>query len=167
MIRARGAAVAIIATIAVIAVSMSFSCVSTASADGDEPATPSGDGAKPKTTKQSGKGTVETGKAVWYGGKWHGRKTASGEIYDKRSMTAAHKTLPFDTVVKVTNLRNEKSVTLRINNRGPYGKGRIIDVSEAAAEQLDMVDAGVVPCTIEVIELGKPKKKQKPAKPKK
>ncbi len=104
-------------------------------------------------------GSVQRGKATWYGGKFHGHQTASGEIFDKHSMTAAHRTLPFGTIVKVTNLKNHRSVTLRINNRGPYGKGRIIDVSEAAARRLKMIDAGVVPATVEVLKLGKGRRK--------
>ena len=92
---------------------------------------------------------VQMGKASWYGGKWHGGPTASGETYNKRSMTAAHRSLPFGTRVRVTNLRNGKSVVVRINNRGPYIKGRIIDLSEAAAEQLGMIKAGVVPVKVE------------------
>ncbi len=108
-----------------------------------------------------GVGSVQKGKATWYGGKFHGHKTASGEIFDKHSMTAAHRTLPFGTIVKVTNLKNGRSVTLRINNRGPYGKGRIIDVSEAAARRLKMVSAGVVPATVEVLKLGKGRKRHK------
>ncbi|MEM1058384.1 MAG: septal ring lytic transglycosylase RlpA family protein [Verrucomicrobiota bacterium] len=96
-------------------------------------------------------GRSYTGKASFYGGKWHGRKTANGEIYNQNSMTAAHKTLPFNTRVRVTNLNNDRSVVLRINNRGPYIAGRIIDVSVAAARQLQMVNAGVVPVRVEVL----------------
>jgi len=96
-------------------------------------------------------GKSYTGKASFYGGKWHGRKTANGEIYNQNSMTAAHKTLPFNTKVKVTNLNNGKSVVLRINNRGPFKKGRIIDVSVAAAKKLGMVKSGVVPAKVEVL----------------
>lgn len=95
--------------------------------------------------------TIQRGKASWYGGSFHGGPTASGERYNKRSMTAAHRSLRFGTRVRVTNLKNGRSVVVRINNRGPYSKGRIIDLSEAAAEQLDMIDAGVVPCTVEVL----------------
>ena len=73
----------------------------------------------------------QTGTASFYGGKWHGRKTANGEIFDTYKLTAAHKTLPFGTRVRVTNLSNGKSVVVRINNRGPYSKGRIIDLSQA------------------------------------
>ena len=109
----------------------------------------------------TGKKEVQRGKATWYGGKFHGRKTASGERFDKRAMTAAHRKLPFGTVVRVTNLKNQRSVRVRINDRGPYGKGRIIDVSEAAARKLKMIRAGVVPVTVEVLERPPPKKKKK------
>ncbi len=108
------------------------------------------------------KGSLQRGKATWYGGKFHGRRTASGERFDKNSMTAAHRTLPFGTVVRVTNLRNKRSVRVRINNRGPYGgKGRVIDVSEAAARKLGMIRAGVVPVTIEVLRVPKKKRKRR------
>jgi rare lipoprotein A len=89
------------------------------------------------------------GMASWYG---ESQTTASGERFDKRKMTAAHRTLPLGTLVRVTNTRNGKSVVVRINDRGPYGHGRIIDLSEAAAKQLDMIDAGVAPVTLEVIK---------------
>ena len=91
------------------------------------------------------------GKASYYYGKWIGRKTANGEIYRAHDITAAHKTLPFNTRVRVTNLRNNKSVVVRINNRGPYIKGRIIDLSLAAARQIQMTKAGVVPVKVEVL----------------
>ncbi len=104
---------------------------------------------KPRTGQVSG---VQTGYATWYGGGHHGGPTASGERYDKRALTAAHRTLRMGTRVRVTNKRNGKSVILRINDRGPYGStSRIIDVSEKAAELLDMVEAGVVPVTVEVV----------------
>lgn len=91
------------------------------------------------------------GKASYYYGRWIGRKTANGEIYRANDVTAAHKTLPFNTRVRVTNLRNNKSVTVRINNRGPYIKGRIIDLSIAAARQIEMTKAGVVHVKVEVL----------------
>jgi rare lipoprotein A len=90
-----------------------------------------------------------SGKASWYGGKHHGGPTASGERFNKNAMTAAHRTFPMGTRVRVTNLKNGKSVVVRINDRGPYSKGRIIDLSEAAAQKLDMIDAGVVPVRLE------------------
>lgn len=96
---------------------------------------------------------LQTGKASYYGGRWHRRPTASGERYDQNSMTAAHKTLPFGTRVKVTNLNNGKACEVRINNRGPYVKGRVIDLSVAAAKQIGAVSAGVVPVKIEVKQL--------------
>jgi rare lipoprotein A len=90
-----------------------------------------------------------SGKATWYGGKHHGGPTASGERFNKNAMTAAHKTLPFGTRVRVTNLKNGKSVIVRINDRGPYAAGRVIDLSEAAAREIDMIDAGVAPVSLE------------------
>lgn len=95
----------------------------------------------------------ETGEATYYSDKFHGTgKTASGEIYDKYKFTAAHKTLAFGTWVRVTNLANNRSVDVRINDRGPYTKGRVIDLSKAAAEQIDLVRAGVARVRIEVID---------------
>ena len=94
------------------------------------------------------------GTAAFYSDKLHGRKTASGEPYDKNALTAAHRTLPFGTVVKVTNLTNMRSVKVRINDRGPFGDGdRIIDLSRRAAETLDMIRSGVVPVHVEIIEM--------------
>lgn len=93
-----------------------------------------------------------TGKASWYGGYFHGRKTANGEIYNMYSLTAAHKSLPFGSVVKVTNLQNQKTVFVRINDRGPYIQGRHIDLSLAAAQKLGMVGSGVVPVKLEVFK---------------
>jgi rare lipoprotein A len=88
-------------------------------------------------------GFVQTGKASWYGGKFHGRTTSSGEIYDMHAMTAAHKTLPLGTVVHVENLVNGKSTVVRINDRGPFVKGRIIDLSYGAAKEIGLVGPGV------------------------
>jgi rare lipoprotein A len=96
-------------------------------------------------------GRVQEGLATWYGGSLHGKPTASGERFDKNAMTAAHRKLRFNTRVRVTNKRNGRSVVVRINDRGPYGRA-IIDLSEAAARELHMIDAGVVPVRIEVLE---------------
>lgn len=93
-----------------------------------------------------------TGQASFYADKFHGRETASGEKYDQYAMTAAHLTLPFGTMVRVTNLWNGKSVEVRINDRGPFSKGRIIDVSKQAAIELQMVTAGVVDVKVEVLD---------------
>lgn len=86
----------------------------------------------------------QVGLASYYAEKFHGRRTASGERYDRQALTAAHPTLPFDTMVTVKNTRNNRSVTVRINDRGPHIKGRIIDLSYAAARQLGMIRNGVV-----------------------
>jgi len=85
---------------------------------------------------------AETGIASWYGHPYHGRRAANGEIYDMEKMTAAHRTLPFDTVVRVTNLTNSKSVDVRITDRGPFVDGRIIDLSHAAAKAIGMIGPG-------------------------
>ena len=91
------------------------------------------------------------GKASWYGSDFHGRLTASGEVYDMGGLTAAHRRLPFGRQVKVTNLHNGKSVIVRINDRGPYKFGRIIDLSYAAAKRLKMVKKGIVLVKIELL----------------
>ena len=107
---------------------------------------------------------VQTGMASWYGNDFHGRTTASKEIYDMYDLTAAHRSLPFGTKVMVTNLKNGKSVEVRINDRGPFIRGRIIDLSYAAAKAIDMVKDGVVPVRIEIVEWGSGKKKPRPEK---
>ena len=94
---------------------------------------------------------VETGKLAWYGRKFAGRRTASGESYNPDAMTMAHKTLPFGTKVKVTNVGNGKSATLRVNDRGPTQADRVGDVSLAAARQLGMVRPGVIDAELEVV----------------
>lgn len=101
---------------------------------------------------------IQSGLASWYGPDFHGKLTSNKEIYNMHDLTAAHKTLPFGTHVMVTNLNNGKSITVRINDRGPFVKGRIIDLSYAAAKALDMVGPGVVPVRIEVIPQRSPKK---------
>lgn len=95
---------------------------------------------------------VQTGMASWYGAEFHGKKTSNKEIYDMYDMTAAHNTLPFGTYVMVTNLNNGRSAIVRINDRGPFVENRIIDLSYAAAEVLDMVGPGTAPVRIEVLE---------------
>jgi len=93
------------------------------------------------------------GYASWYGHPYHGRRTSNGETYDMNTMTAAHRTLPFDTVVKVSNLANSKTVTVRINDRGPFVKDRIIDLSYIAAKQIDMVGPGTTRVNLEILKL--------------
>jgi len=87
---------------------------------------------------------IDQGLASWYGGRFHGRRTASGESFDMRDLTAAHKTLPFGTRVRVRNLDNGREVVVRINDRGPFSAKRVIDLSHAAASALGMVRSGVV-----------------------
>ena len=94
----------------------------------------------------------QSGKASFYGAKWNGRKTANGEIFNTSNLTAAHKTLPFGTKVKVTNQSNGKSVVVRINDRGPYVKGRVIDLSTAAFSSIEDIGKGVTSVKIEIIK---------------
>lgn len=96
-------------------------------------------------------GEVYHGAASFYGADWHGRKTANGEIYDMHSLTAAHRSLPFGTRVRVTNLRNDQSTVVRINNRGPFIRGRIIDLSRGAAGSIGMINSGVARVKLEIL----------------
>jgi rare lipoprotein A len=93
----------------------------------------------------------QIGRASWYGPYHHGRKTANGEIYDMNALTAAHRTLPLGTRVRVTNLQNGRTVVVRLNDRGPYIDGRIIDLSRKAAQVLGMVEKGLAEVSIEVL----------------
>jgi rare lipoprotein A len=95
---------------------------------------------------------VQEGLVSWYGAAFHNRPTASGELFDSTGMTMAHPTLPFGTRVKVTNVRNGRSVVVRVNDRGPFVGQRIADLSRAAAEQLGMLKRGVVKARIEVVD---------------
>ncbi|WP_313383888.1 septal ring lytic transglycosylase RlpA family protein [Chishuiella sp.] len=95
---------------------------------------------------------ISTGVVSWYGGKFHGRQTASGEKYDKHELTAAHKSLPFGTKVKVTNIRNGKSVVVEINDRGPYVKSRVLDLSQAAFDEIGHTNTGVMQVEYEVLK---------------
>jgi len=99
----------------------------------------------------SSTGFVQRGLASWYGGKFHGRLTSNGERYNMYGRTAAHKTLPFDTYVRVTNLQNGRKTIVRINDRGPFVRGRIIDLTLTSAHELGMVDDGVVPVKVEAL----------------
>ena len=97
---------------------------------------------------------VYKGLSSYYGKKFHGKLTANGEVYDMYGLTAAHKTMPLNTICRVTNLENDKSLILRINDRGPYIKGRILDCSYGAAKKLDFINQGTTMVKIEVIEWG-------------
>ena len=108
--------------------------------------------AKAANAKSGKKDFRQVGTASWYGPGFQGRRTANGERFDQNALTAAHRTLPFGTRVRVTNLNNERSVVVRINDRGPFVRGRVIDVSRAAAVRLDMLRAGVVPVRVEALD---------------
>jgi rare lipoprotein A len=98
-------------------------------------------------------GDIQKGSATWYGSRYHGRKTTSGEVYNKNQMTAAHPKLPFGTKVKVTHAGNSKAVVVRINDRGPFGKkGHIIDLSEAAAKKIGLHQSGYAQVEVEVLD---------------
>ncbi|SMC19188.1 rare lipoprotein A [Desulfacinum hydrothermale DSM 13146] len=101
-------------------------------------------------------GYREKGLASWYGADWHGRRTANGERYDMHAMTAAHKTLPMNTHVKVTHLKTGRSVVVRINDRGPFVRGRIIDLSYEAARRLGLQKEGVAPVLVEAVRVASP-----------
>jgi len=92
--------------------------------------------------------------ASWYGPGFQGNLTANGERYDMNGISAAHKTLPFGTVVRVTNLNNGRSIDVRINDRGPFIKNRVIDLSKGAAQKIDMIREGVVPVRLQILTYG-------------
>lgn len=98
------------------------------------------------------RGYTEEGKASYYSNKLHGKKMANGDPYHKGKLTAAHRTLPFGTKVKVTNLQTNKTVKVKITDRGPFVKGRVVDLSEAAARRLDYLDTGIVPVKLRVVK---------------
>ena len=106
------------------------------------------------TVKTNSNKGVYQGISSWYGSDFHGKLTANGEIFDMYGTTAAHKTLPLNSIVRVTNLENDKSIILKINDRGPYVDDRILDCSYGAAKKLDFDKKGTVSVKIEIIELG-------------
>ena len=113
-----------------------------------------GGGPSAETDPTAGEpGWVQEGIASYYAHKFHGRTTASGETYDMMAMTAAHRTLPFGTRVRVVNKDNGRSVVVRINDRGPFVAGRVIDLSRASAEELGMMGSGVAPVRLEVLDV--------------
>lgn len=103
----------------------------------------------------AGSGVTQSGKASYYADKFAGRKTASGAVYRPGKRTAAHNTLPFGTIVRVTNPRNHRSVRVKVTDRGPHAKGRIIDLSRKAARKIGIVEAGVAPVELKVIRKAK------------
>lgn len=112
------------------------------------------DSLTPRMTKAAQRKALLRGVASWYGGVFNGRKTASGEQFDMYAMTACHPTLPFGSLVRVVNLKNGRSVVVRITDRGDLEKGRIIDLSLGAARKLAMADAGLAPVRLDVLSRG-------------
>ncbi len=106
-------------------------------------------------TRSYAKSHELVGKASWYGKKFDGKRTSSGERFNKRAYTAAHKSLPFGTIVRVTNIANGKKVDVKINDRGPFVKGRVIDLSQKAFEKISNIKKGVAPIKIEIIDKSK------------
>jgi rare lipoprotein A len=110
-----------------------------------------------RSTASDGSDGIQFGLASWYGPGFHGEETASGEIFDQRKMVAAHRTLPLGSVIRVTNLENGRDVTLRVIDRGPYGrnyrKGTVVDVSRGAASRLGFIRKGLVRVRLEVISV--------------
>ncbi len=115
-------------------------------------------------TLNSSKGFVQRGIASWYGTKFHGRRTSSGEPYNMFAMTAAHKTLPLPSYVEVTNLDNGRKVVVKVNDRGPFVAGRIIDLSHTAAKKLDIIGSGTGRVEIRAIDPARPRTTAKPSK---
>ncbi len=127
--------------------------LATASTSGATPANPNPSGPPPAIEHQApipGQ-YVEEGVASWYGVPFNGRRTSNGEIYDMHTFTAAHRTLPFNTVVRVTNMRNGKQTEVRINDRGPFVANRIIDLSMAASEAIEMIGTGTAQVRLEIV----------------
>ena len=109
----------------------------------------------PPSTGDAAIGTQQRGRISMYGNEFAGRKTASGEPFDPSALTMAHRTLPFGTRVRVTNLENQRSVEVVVNDRGPFVSGRIADLSEAAARRIGMVAKGVVEALLDILKPGK------------
>lgn len=106
---------------------------------------------KVRSAKPPRIGSTETGVASWYGHPYHGRRAANGEVYDMEKLTAAHRTLPFETWVRVRNLSNDKTVDVRIQDRGPFVGGRIIDLSHAAARRIELIGPGITKVKLTII----------------
>lgn len=115
----------------------------------------------PAPAPAAASGEVSDGKVAWYGRKFAGRKTASGQAFDPNALTMAHKTLPFGTRVKITNPKNNRSVIVRVNDRGPTQADRVGDVSQAAAARLGMLRSGVIEAKLEVVTAAAPRKAKK------
>lgn len=130
------------------------SCASSPRFTKDRYAEPKVNASKPPSNNSSGKATSYKGIASYYAHDFHGKKTANGESYDMHALTAAHRSFPFGTKVRVTNIDNGKSCIVRVNDRGPFKLERIMDLSLAAAEALDMTKTGTANVALEVLEWG-------------
>ncbi len=132
---------------------LSVSCTTAIRFSSENNMTESGTGKSVKKSEVKAEiGYIFKGKASYYADKYDGRKTASGEIFNQSEFTAAHRTLAFGTKCKVTNIKNKKSVIVIINDRGPFIKGRVIDLSKSAAIEIDMIKQGVAEVEVEIIE---------------
>ena len=143
--------------VAALACAMLFGCTQPERASEPAPPTAAPTVAPPAlpSSGDNAKSTQQRGRISLYGNEFAGRKTASGEPFDPTALTMAHRTLPFGTRVRVTNLENQRSVEVVVNDRGPFVSGRIADLSEAAARRIDMVADGVVEGLLDIIQPGK------------
>lgn len=144
--------------VAALACAMLFGCAPLERAPEREPPGPAPTGPPPQAPPSSGDTAISTpqrGRISMYGNDLAGRKTASGEPFDPTALTMAHRTLPFGTRVRVTNLENQRSVEVVVNDRGPFVSGRIADLSEAAARRIGMVADGVVEALLVILQPGK------------
>lgn len=140
--------------IIVVTTVLLLSCSSSPRFTKDRFAEPKVSQSKPPGKNSSGKPSTSEGLASYYAHEFHGKKTANGETFDMHKLTAAHRSYPFDTKVRVTNLDNGKSVIVRVNDRGPFKLERIMDLSLGAAEALDMMKSGTARVRLEVVEWG-------------
>lgn len=155
-IRTTSAALATLALVAFVAQAQTAPAAPAASPSSATPAAaPAPSVATPTVASAAG---VETGLAAVYSDKLHGRKTASGQVYDRNKLTTAHNALPFGTKVKVTNVKNDKSVVLLVNDRGPKQAGRVVDISPAAAKALGFSPKAMAEVRVEVAEAAPAKK---------
>ncbi|HXJ84504.1 MAG TPA: septal ring lytic transglycosylase RlpA family protein [Candidatus Methylomirabilis sp.] len=139
-----------------LAIALAIAC-GAAPARGQTPAQPSAPAASTGGALTGAVGETQTGLAAYYSHRLNGKRTASGERFNNAALTTGHQTLPFGTKVKVTNLKNNKSVVLRVNDRGPTQSGRVVDVTRAAAQKLGFVRSGLTEVKVEVVEAAKPR----------
>ena len=143
--------------VAALACAMLFGCAQVERAPEPAPPTPAPTvpPPPPPSSSDTATSTQQRGRISMYGSEFAGRKTASGEPFDPSALTMAHRTLPFGTRVRVTNLENQRNVEVVVNDRGPFVSGRIADLSEAAARRIDMVAKGVVEALLDILKPGK------------